>query len=82
MVASARALADSFKGDFSGEEIPDESLSGKKRHNSEMELDDVTKRLNEDTKSKDDIDTIDPVVIELNKAHYDKLVQKARDLIE
>ena len=47
-----------------------------------MELDDVMKRLNEATKAKDDIDTSDPVVIELNKAYCDQLVQKARDLME
>ena len=40
------------------------------------------KRLNEATKAKDDMDIIDPVVIDLNKAYYDKLVQKARDLME
>ena len=82
MVASARVLADAFKGAFSGEEKPDEKLSGNKRNNSEIELDDVMKRLNEATKAKDDINISDPVVIELNKAYYDKFVQKARDLME
>ena len=82
MVASARVLADAFKGAFSGEEMPDEKLSGNKRNNSEIELDDVMKRLNEATKAKDDINITDPVVIDLNKAYYDKLVKKARDLME
>ena len=82
MVAPARVLADAFKGAFSGEVMPGENLSGEKRHNSEMEFDDAMKRLNEATKAKDDMDIIDPVVIDLNKACYDKLVQKSRDLME
>ena len=45
MVASARVLADAFKGPFSGEKMPDEKLTGKKRHDSGMELDDVMKRM-------------------------------------
>ena len=74
MVASARVLADAFRGAFSGEDMPDEHSGGKKRPNSEMELDDVMKRLNEATKAKDDMGIIDPVVIALNKAYCDKLV--------
>ena len=47
-----------------------------------MELDDVMKRLNEATKAKDDINITDPVVIDLHKSYYDKLVKNARDLME
>ena len=47
-----------------------------------MDLDNVMKRLNEATKAKDDMGIIDPVVIELNKTCYEKLVRKAQDLME
>ena len=81
MVASARVLTDAFRDAFSGEHIQDE-LSGKKRHHSEMALDDVMKYLNEAVKAKDDMDTIDPVAIELNKAYYEKMLRKAQELIK
>ena len=82
MVASARVPTHEFRDVFSGEHTQDENSSSKKRHDLEIALDDVMKCLNETTNSKNDMDIIDPVVIELKKKYYEKLVRKSRDLME
>ena len=81
MVASARVLTDAFRDAFYGEDIQDKP-SGKKKHDLEMDLDDAMKRVNESVKDKDDMEIIDSVFVELNKAYYDKHVHKARELMK
>ena len=47
-----------------------------------MALDDAMKRLNKAATAKDGMEIIDPVVVELNKACYDKCGRKARGLMK
>ena len=47
-----------------------------------MALDEVMKHLNEAAKAKAFMDIIDPVFVELNKAYYEKMARKTRELIK
>ena len=72
MVKDACSITGTLKGTLKGDHI--EEGAGKKRIVAELSLDDVTKRLGEAAKSKDNVETNGSTVIELNKDHCNKII--------